>query len=683
MAIDFASLTGLEYLYSPDKRLFLGYLALALLIGLAVGRLTGQQRREWLGAEVWWHPSARLDYRYFAIAAALKVLLLAPLVAGAGEVAVYVVRLLDQQLGYRPKLGAVEPGVVAAYALALFLVNDLSRYGLHRLMHRVPALWAIHRVHHGAEVMTPFTYYRVHPLENLLFALRYAFAAGTVTGGFVYVFGAGVEDLELVGVNAFVLAAHLLGDNLRHSHLRLGYPAWLEHLLISPMQHQRHHDIDGNNSNYGSMLAIWDWSFGSLRTSNSSDRYRFGVRGMPAPTTIAGVLLEPLRGWGMRGALVALAALLCLVGLRPLQAADIDRVQLGRALFFDTILSREHNLSCASCHDPARGFSESRDGGVGRAASLGDDLESLGDRNAPGLAYASLIPGFGYVEKKGVYRGGLFWDGRAADLQDQAAQPILNPIEMAMPDKAAVIDRIEAHDYYRSNFERVYGDGLFEDPDRAYAALTDAIATFEKTEFFMPFDSKYDRYLRGEYELTALEDLGMSIFFSTNNSNCASCHQLKVMDDEDEPFTNFEYRNIGTPTNTRLRAKNGKQPGYTDPGLGAVLQPEDPAQLGKFRVPGLRNVAVTGPYMHNGVFRDLRTVIEFYDQYNNPQRSRNPETGQPWRPAEVAETIDRQDLKAKKLSDRKIDALVAFLETLTDRRYENLLVDRINTNEND
>ena len=673
MAIDLAGLTGLEYLYSPGKRIFLGYLALSLLIGLAVGRVTGQRRRDWLGAGVWWHPSARLDYRYFAVAAAFKVLLLAPLVVGAGEVAVYLVRLLDDQLGYRAKLGSAGPGILVAYAFALFLANDLSRYGLHRLMHRVPALWAIHRVHHGAEVLTPFTYYRMHPLENLFYALRYALASGAVTGGFIYIFGAGIEDLEVVGVNAFVLAAHLLGDNLRHSHLRLRYPAWIEHLLISPMQHQRHHDVDGNNSNYGSVLAVWDWLFGSLRISRGSDRYRFGVRGMRAATSVAGLLFEPLRGWGMRGALVAFAALLCLVGLRPLQAGDVDKVQLGRALFFDTILSRERNQSCASCHDPARGFSESRDNGVARAASLGDDGKSLGDRNTPGLAYVSLVPGFDYDGDKAVYRGGLFWDGRAKDLQAQAAEPILNPIEMAMPDKAAVVDRLRHKDFYRAGFEQVYGAGLFTDVERAYAALTDAIAAFEKSGFFDTFDSKYDRYLRGDYELTALEDLGMSIFFSTTNSNCSSCHQLKVMDDEGEPFTNFEYRNIGTPSNTRLRQKNGIAVAHRDLGLGARPSTDDPRQWGKFRVPGLRNVAVTGPYMHNGVFRELRTVIEFYDQYNNPERSRNPETGQPWRPAEVGETVSLEELKARKLSDRKIDALVAFLETLTDRRYEQLL----------
>jgi cytochrome c peroxidase len=115
------------------------------------------------------------------------------------------------------------------------------------------------------------------------------------------------------------------------------------------------------------------------------------------------------------------------------------------------------------------------------------------------------------------------------------------------------------------------------------------------------------------------------------------------------------------------------KPGYIDHGLLDNPAITDPQHDGKFKVPTLRNIAVTAPYMHNGVFRDLKTVIEFYDQYNNPQRILNPETGESWAPAEVAETINKQDLKAKKLSDAKIDALVAFLKILTDQRYEHLI----------
>ena len=100
---------------------------------------------------------------------------------------------------------------------------------------------------------------------------------------------------------------------------------------------------------------------------------------------------------------------------------------------------------------------------------------------------------------------------------------------------------------------------------------------------------------------------------------------------------------------------------------------EDEQYIGKFKTPTLRNVAVTAPYMHNGVFQTLRGVIEFYDHYNNPIRVRNPETNEPWGDAEIPQTIDREELKAKKLTDRKVEALVAFLKLLTDKRYEGLL----------
>jgi cytochrome c peroxidase len=297
----------------------------------------------------------------------------------------------------------------------------------------------------------------------------------------------------------------------------------------------------------------------------------------------------------------------------------------------------------------------------------------LGDRSAPTAAYARFSPVFHFDRKTGRYKGGQFWDGRAASLQDQAGAPPLNPIEMAMPDRAAVVQRLRKNDYYVKTFKSIYGDAVFDDIDQTYLAMTNSIASFEQTDRFAPFDSKYDRYLKGEYELTMQEELGMSLFFSNNNTNCASCHVLKGEDRQGETFSNYEYHNIGTPVNVALRAKNGMKPGYIDHGLLDNPAITDPQHDGKFKVPTLRNIAVTAPYMHNGVFRDLKTVIEFYDQYNNPQRILNPETGESWAPAEVAETINKQDLKAKKLSDAKIDALVAFLKILTDQRYEHLI----------
>jgi cytidyltransferase-like protein len=211
---------------------------------------------------------------------------------------------------------------------------------------------------------------------------------------------------------------------------------------------------------------------------------------------------------------------------------------------------------------------------------------------------------------------------------------------------------------------------IFKNHNKAYEAMSKAIASFETTKEFAPFDSKYDRYLRGEYEMTQKEELGKALFFSNNNTNCAVCHILKGEDKEGETFTNYEYHNIGVPSNKVLFEKGVVKVGFKDIGLAKNPKAKSKENEGKFKVPTLRNIAITAPYMHNGVFKDFRTVIAFYDKFNNPSRVNNPETNQPWEEAEVQHTINHKDLKMKKLSEEKIDALVAFLKTLTDKRYE-------------
>jgi cytochrome c peroxidase len=130
------------------------------------------------------------------------------------------------------------------------------------------------------------------------------------------------------------------------------------------------------------------------------------------------------------------------------------------------------------------------------------------------------------------------------------------------------------------------------------------------------------------------------------------------------------------PKNTALRALNGKPADFVDQGLLENPAIDDPTQAGRFKVPTLRNVAVTGPYMHNGVFNDLRTVVLFYNQYNSRSAKSkiNPETGQAWGDPEVPDNLSLKELRTGPALDRKrIDALVAFMKTLTDRRYEHLL----------
>uniref|UniRef100_UPI0033417CA3 cytochrome-c peroxidase n=1 Tax=Paracoccus sp. TaxID=267 RepID=UPI0033417CA3 len=133
-----------------------------------------------------------------------------------------------------------------------------------------------------------------------------------------------------------------------------------------------------------------------------------------------------------------------------------ELAQLGQRLFHDVALSRGGTQSCATCHDPEHAFTDPREGAAGRAVSLGDDGMSYGDRNTPTLNYAALSPVF-HRDDKGRYKGGQFWDGRADDLEDQAGQPMLNPVEMAMVDKAAVVGRWREDPAYRESFAALFG----------------------------------------------------------------------------------------------------------------------------------------------------------------------------------------------------------------------------------
>ncbi len=349
---------------------------------------------------------------------------------------------------------------------------------------------------------------------------------------------------------------------------------------------------------------------------------------------------------------------------------------LGKRLFLDPNLSLNRTQSCATCHVPAAGFVDSRDNGVDRAVSLGDDGHSLGDRHAPTISYAMFSPPF-HQMADGNYRGGQFYDGRATDLATQAGQPPIHAGEMGMSSKAAVVTRIQENDAYVAAFKQLYGNDIFADPESAYAAMANSIAAFERTEALASFDSRYDRFLRGEYQLTAQEELGRTLFFSQQFTNCNLCHQLhSSARAARETFSSYEYHNIGVPMNQKVRAVNGMATDYIDIGLLSNPQVADPKQAGKFKVSTLRNVAVTAPYMHNGIFRDLRTVVLFYNKYNSRSQARhiNPETGQLWQIPEVVDNLSLEELETgPALDDRRIDALVAFMQALTDQRYEHLL----------
>lgn len=375
-----------------------------------------------------------------------------------------------------------------------------------------------------------------------------------------------------------------------------------------------------------------------------------------------------------RAVLIAMAfTALAAAPLRAGEGAYPSLEAWGEALFFDANLSKNRTEACATCHDPAAGFSDPRETLAGRAVSLGDDGASLGDRNAPTASYARFSPPFGRTAD-GKWQGGQFHDGRAATLTEQAKGPPLNPIEMGMPDVAAVAARLRENPRYVATLAALRPGA---DDAAAFDAMAEAIAAYEASDTFAPFDSKYDRFLRGEAKLTDQEELGRLLFFSNQFTNCNLCHQLRgTPGAKEETFSNYQFHNIGVPANRAVRAANGAAPDRVDRGLLENPAVSDPAEAGRIKVPTLRNVAVTGPYMHNGVFADLRTVILFYNSYNTrrPERHINPETGAPFDPPEVAQNLSRTELETgPALDDQRIDALVAFLKTLTDARYEPLL----------
>lgn len=363
---------------------------------------------------------------------------------------------------------------------------------------------------------------------------------------------------------------------------------------------------------------------------------------------------------------------------------DPQKIALGKQFFNDTNLSLTGHLSCASCHSPEMAFSDPRRAAAQNdygAVSIGDDNLSLGDRNAPTAMYAAYMPVFHFDAEAGegegeggLWLGGQFLDGRAKELKEQAKGPLLNPVEMQMPDQGSVVARVKENPEYVSQLKALYGEDVFDEDSVAYDAIADAIAELEKSDAFAPFDSKYDRWLKGEAELTDLERTGLEMFVREDKGNCVACHPTVGTDGGKPLFTDGTYDNLGVPVNEAIRT-NPNNPlsvveGYRDLGLGATTG--DAALDGAFKVSTLRNIAVTGPYMHNGVFKTLKAVVHFYNTRDVPGAI-NPETGQPWRASEVPETVNRDELGNLGLTEEEEDAIVAFLQTLTDARYEALL----------
>lgn len=272
-------------------------LAAAVAGGVAVARRGRLRLADVLPWRLWRQPSSVLDVQLFATRRLLALLL--PLGGGAGATAlgITLVRTLDAWVGVpevpHPPAWALALGV----GLVTFVASDASRYVLHRLLHQVPALWELHQVHHAAEVLTPLTLYRVHPIEGLLYGLRGTVVLGTVGGLAYWLFRADSTGFTVLGVTGIGFVLNGLLGNLRHSHVPWGFGR-LERWLLSPAQHQVHHarEVEGHGRNYGVWLACWDRWGGTWAPSTGT----VPAFGLPAagrnhdPDDLVGALVNPV-----------------------------------------------------------------------------------------------------------------------------------------------------------------------------------------------------------------------------------------------------------------------------------------------------------------------------------------------------------------------------------------------------
>jgi cytochrome c peroxidase len=314
-----------------------------------------------------------------------------------------------------------------------------------------------------------------------------------------------------------------------------------------------------------------------------------------------------------------------------------DRIALGRKLYFDTRLSRDGTVSCATCHDVSRGFTDRRNVSEG----IGDHL---GRRSAPTTMNAALFQS-------------MFWDGRAPTLEEQAKLPILAPIEMGHPDAASAVKALEADPTYGDLFQKAYGRGPnYEDVGRA-------IASFERTLIFL--NAPFDKYVAGDANaISPAAQRGLVLF--GGKARCVSCHMLNASN----PLgTDNLFHNIGVSARTKnfedlarkglAAVKENSDPRAldnlalaTDLGeLGRFITTRNRSDIGAFKTEQVRNVGITAPYMHDG---SLRTLWDVVDHYNKGGET-NP-------------YLDG-GIEPLNLSEAEIDDLVAFLFTLTDSRF--------------
>ena len=347
--------------------------------------------------------------------------------------------------------------------------------------------------------------------------------------------------------------------------------------------------------------------------------------------------------------------------------------ELGKALFFDENLSANNNKSCATCHAPEFGFVGS-DLTINAHGSVyeGSIPGAFGNSKPPSAAYGGDSPPLHYDGK--LWIGGMFWDGSATGmtlgdpLAEQAQGPFLNPNEQALPDAAALCNKVSKSEY-KDLFEIVWGP-ISLDPENTntmFEQIARSIAAYERSFEVNPFTSKYDFYLKGQVKLTDLEKQGLQLF--EGKAMCSTCHISTPGAGGSPLFTDFTYDNLGIPKNPENPVYTG-DPNFIDLGLGGNLKASGSVaevyepELGKFKVPTLRNVALkpsvssVKAYGHNGYFKSLQEIVHFYNTRDTASAG--------WPLPEYSETMNMEKLGNLGLSLDEENALVAFLNTLSD-----------------
>ena len=277
----------------PKKRVFLFYILISILIAAVwfmINKKLSLKKTliKIFDKKIFFSKSAKSDYKIFLINQ-LIMMIISPFLITQLTIAtaLYFYFHTIDWLSAGMFVGIAKIYIILSFTIFQFTIDDFSKYIVHRFMHKWPVLWALHKVHHSATVLTPMTVFRTHPLEGIIFSLRSAITQAIGISLFFYLFGNLVSLYTIVGVNVFVFVFNILGSNLRHSHIGIRYWKWLEYIFISPAQHQLHHSVafEHHDKNFGAALAVWDWLFGSLHHSVEFETLHLGIKKDQKETT--------------------------------------------------------------------------------------------------------------------------------------------------------------------------------------------------------------------------------------------------------------------------------------------------------------------------------------------------------------------------------------------------------------